>query len=243
MRKKYRYIVLLLAFVALIGSIFISRIFNLDGLLTSPPDLSTEKAVPQHIPSQPDSSGWEDLFNGTDLSGWKVTNFGPQGPVRVSQGAIVLGMGDGPTGITWDGDVLPENYEIKLDAMRVSGHDFFCGLTFPVGDEFCTLVVGGWGGTVVGLSSIDGMDASENFTPQSLRFEQQKWYPIKVRVTSDSISARVGGRYSVVVPRDGHKFSLRSEVLLSRPLGICSWFTTAALKNIRARSLVPGKQF
>ena len=34
------------------------------------------------------------------------------------------------------------------------------------------LIVGGWGGTVVGLSSIDGMDASENETTIT---ESLKW--------------------------------------------------------------------
>jgi hypothetical protein len=48
------------------------------------------------------------------------------------------------------------NYEIKLEAKKVTGNDFFCGMTFPVGDSFCSFIVGGWGGPVVGLSSIDG---------------------------------------------------------------------------------------
>ena len=28
------------------------------------------------------------------------------------------------------------------------GSDFFCTTTFPVGDAFCSFVVGGWSGTV-----------------------------------------------------------------------------------------------
>ena len=56
------------------------------------------------------------------------------------------------------------DYEVTLEAMRVDGNDFFCGMTFPAGKDPCTLIVGGWGGTVVGLSSINGMDASENET-------------------------------------------------------------------------------
>ena len=44
------------------------------------------------------------------------------------------------------------NYEVALDAMRVSGSDFFCGLTVPVNDSFCSLIVGGWGGGLGGVS-------------------------------------------------------------------------------------------
>ena len=34
------------------------------------------------------------MFNGRDLEGWEITQFGPQGPVYVSGESIVLGMGD-----------------------------------------------------------------------------------------------------------------------------------------------------
>lgn len=56
------------------------------------------------------------------------------------------------------------NYELSLEAMRVDGSDFFCGLTFPVGSNFCSFIVGGWGGGVVGLSSLNSEDASQNET-------------------------------------------------------------------------------
>ena len=100
------------------------------------------------------------LFNGQNLNGWEITNFGPQGPVYVSGDAIILGMGDGCTGITWKGDFPVSGYEVTLEAKRVEGNDFFCGMTFPAGNMPCTFIVGGWGGTVVGLSSINGYDAS-----------------------------------------------------------------------------------
>ncbi len=84
-------------------------------------------------------------FDGTFLTGWEVTNFGPQGPVSVSDDQIILGMGEGCTGITWKGDFPKVDYEVSLDAKRVEGNDFFCGLTFPAGKDPCTLIIGGWG--------------------------------------------------------------------------------------------------
>ena len=100
------------------------------------------------------------LFDGKSLKGWKKTQFGGEGKVEVKDGRIVLHSGGPMTGITWTEDFPKIDYEISLEAMRVDGSDFFCGLTFPVGDKPCSFIVGGWGGGVVGLSSIDGSDAS-----------------------------------------------------------------------------------
>jgi hypothetical protein len=172
------------------------------------------------------------LFNGENLDGWEITNFGPQGPVRIDERAVILGMGDGCTGIHYTGEFPREGYRVSLQAMRITGRDFFCGMTFPVGDEYCSFIVGGWGGSLVGISSIDGLDASENFTTEHMNFESGQWYDIDVRVTADSILTWIDGERIVSVGRSGHTFSTRPEVNLSRPFGICSWMTTAALRNI-----------
>lgn len=173
------------------------------------------------------------LFNGQNLDGWEITNFGPQGPVSVSGDAVILGMGDGCTGITWKGDFPVSGYEITLEAKRVEGNDFFCGLTFPAGDMPCTLIVGGWGGTVVGLSSINGSDASENETTRLMSFQKDTWYHIGLKVADGKIVARIDSTNVVDFTIGTKKLSVRPEVELSRPFGIASWRTTAAVRNIR----------
>ena len=175
------------------------------------------------------------LFDGKTLGGWKITNFGTQGEVKVKDGAVILGYGDGCTGVTCTHNVPRMNYEISLEAKRVDGGDFFCGLTFPVAKSPCTFIVGGWGGGVVGLSSIDGYDASENETTKYRAFKNGKWYAIRVRVTKDKIEAWIDGKKMVNTTTIGRKLSVRAEVELSRPLGITSWCTTAALRNIQVR--------
>ena len=108
---------------------------------------------------------------------WRPTKFSGQGAVKAENGTIVLAAGNDLTGVTWAGAALPTtNYELTLQAMRVEGNDFFAGITFPVDKSFCSLILGGWGGTVVGLSSINDLDASENSTSQSMVFEKQRWY-------------------------------------------------------------------
>ncbi len=173
-----------------------------------------------------------EYFDTKTLNGWEVTNFGPQGPVYVSGGSIILGMGDGCTGITWAKDFPKVNYEVHLEAKQMDGNDFFCGMTFPVKEDFCTLIVGGWTGSVTGLSNIDGYDASENETTLFKLYEKNVWYNIKLRVTADSIIAWVDDTTVVDVNIVGKKLSIRPEVTLSKPFGIASWQTTAAIRNI-----------
>jgi len=173
------------------------------------------------------------LFDGKTLDGWEITDFGTQGPVSVSGGKIILGMGDGCSGITWKRDFPTVDYEVTLEAMRVDGHDFFCGMTFPVGKNPCTLIVGGWGGMVVGLSSIDGMDASENETMTLKQFDNDRWYRIRLRVTAETIQAWIDNEIVVDFTIGDCFLSIRPEVELSKPFGIASWRTTAAIKNIR----------
>lgn len=184
------------------------------------------------------STDCSSLFDGKSLSGWATPNFGGQGIVRVENSSIILEMGDGCTGITYARDDFPRiDYEVTLEAMRIDGTDFFCGMTFPVGKDPCTLIVGGWGGTVVGLSSIDGMDASDNSTSMMKKFDKNRWYQIRLRVTKKTIMAWIDGQRIVDFEIDDHKLSIRSEVLLSRPFGITSWNTTAALRNICIKQL------
>jgi len=81
-----------------------------------------ETKAPQPKSADP---GWVLLFDGETLDGWEVTQFGTQGPVQVSGGSVVLGMGDGCSGITWKGEFPKMNYEVKLEAKKVTGNDFF----------------------------------------------------------------------------------------------------------------------
>jgi hypothetical protein len=185
-----------------------------------------------------DGGAWRELFDGKTLGDWTATNFGGEGRVEIDAGRIVLGIGSDLTGITWKGQGMPQvEYEVRLEARREEGSDFFCGLTFPVNESFCSLIVGGWGGTVVGLSSIDGLDASENETSRLMSFDLNTWYAVRLKVTREKIEAWIDG--SKIVDQDlvSRKISVRPEVELSRPLGFASWRTRAGLRKIAMRRL------
>lgn len=180
---------------------------------------------------------WISLFDGDTLAGWTETNFGGQAEVHVEDGQLILENGEPLTGISWNGDFPRLDYEVRLDATRLLGTDFFCGLTFPVGDSYCSLILGGWGGSLVGLSNVDGHDASENVTRSYMSFSEGQTYRIRLRVTTAAIQAWVDGEPIVDQPREGHTFGIRPEVLLSRPFGIASFATATALSGIEMRPL------
>ncbi|MDX1962873.1 MAG: DUF1080 domain-containing protein [Pirellulales bacterium] len=180
---------------------------------------------------------WKSLFDGKTLKDWKAPDFGAQGEVEVKDGQLLLNFGNGATGATYTADFPKANYEIALSAMRVEGNDFFCGLTFPVQDSPCTLIIGGWGGNLVGLSSINGYDASENDTSSHQELKSQTWYKIRLRVLPERITAWIDDKEVVDKDIRGAKLSIRNEMFLSKPLGLTSWKTTAALKDIRYRLL------
>ena len=181
---------------------------------------------------------WKSLFDGKTLTGWKITDFAGTGKVEVQNGQIMLRSGLVLTGVTWTNEVSKTNYEITLEAMKVEGADFFCCLTFPVGNSHCSFVAGGWGGAVAGISNIDGMDASENETTKFMNFEKNRWYRIRVRVTPAKIETWVDDEKFVDQPIEDRKISMRpGEIELSAPLGVATYQTTAALRNMRMRTI------
>ncbi|MBG30428.1 MAG: hypothetical protein CMI31_10570 [Opitutae bacterium] len=183
---------------------------------------------------------WISLFDGKTLGKWAKTDFSGKGEVSIDKkGNLVLGMGIELTGVHWTGKDYPTlNYEIQLEAKRTQGGDFFCGLTFPYGDSNASLILGGWGGALVGISSIDDFDASENETGDVYVFEENRWYKVKLRVTKEKLSAWIDDKQIVEVDVEDRKISMRTgEIEMSAPLGIATYSTTGVIRNIRLRKL------
>ncbi|MEY2980775.1 MAG: DUF1080 domain-containing protein [Planctomycetota bacterium] len=176
------------------------------------------------------------LFDGQSLGAFRSSAFGGDGEVHVEDGRMILEMGSPLTGVTWGGDPLPTvDYELRFTASRLAGTDFFCGLTFPVGERSLSLILGGWGGSVCGISSLDGLDASENETTRFVYLETGKVFDVRVRVTADRLQVHVDGESFADVELAGKELDIRPEVDRSRPLGIASFGTRAAIGPITLR--------
>jgi len=181
-----------------------------------------------------------ELFDGKTLKNWKATEFGGEGEVTVEKGQINVGAGSTLSGINWTGGALPKmNYEIELDAMKVNGSDFFVGLTFPYKESHASIILGGWGGSLVGISSINGNDAANNEYTRVREFPKDKWVHVKLRVTPDKIKVWLDKEEEAILDVDTKdvQIGLRADIDAARPLGLSTFQTAAAYKNITLKKL------
>jgi hypothetical protein len=167
-------------------------------------------------------------------------------------GVLVLGAGQPFSAVKYEGkaDLLPrEGYEIAWDAMRLEGSDFFSALTFPVGkaeegkpDKCVTLVTGGWGGWVLGVSSIGHQFASENESTRSYEFKTGRWYRFTLQVTPEVIRCLIDGKEQFKVDvRDKALTMHPSEIQRCIPLGFASYESAGAIRNLQIRKLAAGE--
>lgn len=219
--------------------LLIANLIALNWLVGAEPATKPSNKAPR-VRARPQS-----LFDGKTLKNWrviKINDFELHGKVYVKDKAIVVEKGKPASGIAFTGKVPRMNYEVSLDAKRIDGNDFFCGLTFPVEKTYCTLILGGWGGGTTGLSNVDDAAAVENETSSYTEFKQNRWYAIRLRVTEKKIEAWVDKEQIIDLDTSDRKFSIWWEQEPARPLGIATWYTTAALRNIRLANLPNSKE-
>jgi hypothetical protein len=201
---------------------------------------SSSKAAEKATGKAPDkAAGWISLLNkDTFEASWNRTNFGGEGDAELADGVLTLGFGQPMTGINYKKTDFPkDNYEVQWKAKRVSGQDFFACVTLPIGDEFFSFIAGGWGGGLVGISSIDDRDASDNDTTKFMTFDNDKWYQFKIRVSPETLQAWIDDEEVILVEREDLRFGLRMEVRASRPVGYCGFQSKVAVKEWEYRKL------
>lgn len=186
----------------------------------------------------PTDPGWKKLFDGKSLTNWKPVKFGDEGKVHVKDGMIVLEKGKLLTGIVYTkGDFPKVNYEVTYEGKKLDGDDFFSMPTLPAREEHFSFVTGGWRGTVVGISNINGANASENITTKSMEFDRDRWYRFRVRVTKDRIEAWIDREKVVDLDTSDVTLSLHLASRPFRPFGFSSYDTAGAVRDIRMREL------
>lgn len=153
---------------------------------------------------------------------------------------LKIGIGHDLNGVRWNGELPAAPYELELEARRMTGNDFFCGLTIPVRSESecVTLIVGGWGGNIVGISSINGLDASDNSTGSSREFEDKRWYRIRLEVAEEHLQAWIDDEQVVDAHTEEQRLSLREGAIEGcAPFGLATWLTSAEVRGVKWRKL------
>jgi hypothetical protein len=202
------------------------------GMLAAPISADERKA------SEKDKAAWKPLFDGKTLDGWKAADFRDAGKVHVKDGAIVMEKGSTMTGLAYTRADFPKvDYEVSFEGRRIAGDDFFCTTIFPVGETFCSFVVGGWGGTIVGLSNVNSENASANITTATKDFETDKWYKFRLRVTKDHIKAWIDDQAIVDLETTDRRIDLHGACAPCKPFGLATWKTTGAVRAVRVRAL------
>jgi enterochelin esterase-like enzyme len=180
------------------------------------------------------------LFDGKSLANWEKTKYGGEADVTVDKdkGLLVFEKGGPLTGVHWTGETLPRmNYELTLEAMRIEGTDFFCGIGFPVGDTSVSFVAGGWGGGICGISTVDGDPAADNQTATLQNFDNNKWYRFRLRVTPDKIEVWLDDNQIVDLEYKNHQIDIHIAMSLAVPFGLTSFETKCAYRNINLRRI------
>jgi hypothetical protein len=166
--------------------------------------------------------------------------------VRFEGGLVVIESITGMDGLKYTREFPKCDYEICYEARRTEGSDFFAAITFPVGKDFCTFINGGWGGSTIGLSCVDGSSASDNETFDMYTFNDNEWYKFRIRVTKNKIEVWITGKdgeekseEKQVVNLDykDKKISLRDETDPYKPLGFASWYGTGNLRKVVFRNI------
>ena len=79
---------------------------------------------------------------------------------------------------------------------------------------------------------------NENSTTQFRKFNVNEWYRIRLRVTPKKLEAWINDDQLIDEDIEGKKISMRlGEIELCAPLGIATFRTQAAFRNITLRKL------
>ncbi len=192
-------------------------------------------------PAAPAPKAEAPMIAQNDLTGWKiVSEMTDHGPVTVKDGVLSLGEGKPMTGVVYTGPKkLPvDDYEVTFEARRVDGADFFAALTFPVRDDktFATFILGGWGGSLTGISCINFQSADENEASGTFNFENGKWYKIRLEVSSKRLVGHIDSHDCFDVSIEDKKISLRfGDIEYCKPFGFATYLTKGEIRNLQIK--------
>lgn len=174
------------------------------------------------------------------LRGWLIADrfdFVDRGEITFQDGTLAIGRGRPATGLSYRGPQPAAYYQMKWEARRTAGSDFFCGMTFPIQGSHATLIVGGWGGGVIGISNVDNMSAVENPTTEYREFELNRWYRFELEVNKTAVLFSIDGERVIDMDHNEQKYSVWWEQEQMAPIGIATWDTASEIRQLTLTDL------
>lgn len=160
--------------------------------LTAPVPPPTPMTPPPAAPKA--ESGYTSLFNGKDLTGWKVG--GPDGTFKVENGAIAANGFAGPGHLFYDGPVANHefrNFDLKLDVMAKNKSN---GGVYVL-TEFQQSGFPGKGFEIqVNNSHTDRIRTGSLYHVVDLSYipaKDDEWFPMEIQVRGQTITVWVKG--------------------------------------------------
>lgn len=184
------------------------------------------------------TESWVYMLDKEAHARWKPEgDFVEGGKPEFEDTVVTLTTGEPFSGAKWLGTFPKTDYEVRLEAKRTKGEDIMCGLLFPVGKDLLSFVMGGWGNTVIGCSSIDELNASENDTYYNMPLKNNIWYEVKLRITPKKIQAWIGKTQVINFEIDDHKISPYPGLEEYAPFGVFTWDSSSEIRNLRVMRL------
>ena len=189
----------------------------------------------------PAAADWIALFDGKSLAGWRVVEEfpspwgGPGGAGRVEGGQILLEAGKPWAGVSCQRAVPLANYELEVEARRITGDSTLCGILFTLVDRRAMIDIGGFGG--VGVVGLDNRNANNNETTRAKTFRNGQWYRIRQRLEGTRLRLWIDGELMFDLECAGHSFGLPTMFQPIHTLGLVASKARVAYRGIRVRRL------
>lgn len=173
-----------------------------------------------------------DMFDGESLGFWQADPSTSPGEIEIKDKVLVLHKGNPFTRLNWTGLMPTCNYEVDFDAKRSEGNDLFCRLVFPAGDAFALLVLSGRTELTGGIFSVDDQELAEYRSADPIKFENEHWYHIRLRVTEQNILVWVADQKIADLDIIAQQLPRRQQVPLDYSLTLVTHNAAGSFKNI-----------
>lgn len=93
----------------------------------------------------------------------------------------------------------------------------------------------------MGLSNVDDMSAVDNSTTRSIQFKKGTWYDIEAEVSDKTIVVALDDKVIIEQDLKDHRFEVWPQQEPARPLGITTYDTKGAIRDVVVTRLEAAK--